>query len=443
MADIKVLFDNKKVVKSADDLKLIRTLTDAISNNGLYTDDYKSEDKATVRQLGFKDIMTTKEFYQLMPEVVENILMDTIPYEPLISNLLFQEVPVPRATTYTFSQMGPFEAAEIAEGQEYPEQKWDRYETGFRLEVPIKKYGMRIKVTDEVIENDLFGIWGLWLRKAKEALVQRREVTCHDAIQGLGEVVFDNANPSASLYGSLRGRDITGAANGTMTMEDILDQHARLTELGFTPDIMFIHPYAWKMWAIDPEMRESMLYGGMMSSQHLPQGNASNYWNQLNNPYLLRWNATGNPTLQNPYTDPQTGLIMKLGPNPWTQQLGMMGYEYTLKPGFLPSGIRIVVSPFVRLQKVGSVYVTDIIMADSSEVGVVLRHAMPKTEEWRDPNIDARNLKIMERYGVALLNQGKAINIAKNVVVDRNYVFKEHVVNVTSFAAIDQTVAKV
>lgn len=442
MANIKTLFEEKKLVRTADDMNTIKSVADAITNNGLFLESADS-DKASLRQLSFKDIITSREFYQLMPEITEKILLDTVPHQPLISNLLFQEIPVPRATTYTFSQMGAFEAAEIAEGQEYPEQKFDQFDKGYRMEIPIKKYGMRIKVTDEVIENDLFGIFALWLNKARNALIQRREVVCHDAIQGLGEVIFDNANPSASLLGAMGGRDITGASNGTMTLENILDQHARLQELGFNPDILFMHPHAWKMFSIDPELRETILAGATMSNQYLPQGQASNYWTQLNNPWLLRYNATGNPTMNNPYTDP-SGIMMKLGPNPFTQELGMMGNMYTIPPGFLPSGLRVVVSPFVRFQKASSgQYVTDMIMADSKEVGVILRHNQPKTEEWRDPAIDAQNLKIMERYGAGLLNQGKGVNIARNVVVDRNYVFKEHVVNVTNFAEVNTATSKV
>lgn len=445
MADIKKLFEDKKVVQTADEIKMISSLASAVTNDGLFVDE-ASGDKRVIRQLGFSDIITSKEFYQLMPEVVERILMDTVPYQPIISSLLFQEVPVPRATTYTFSQMGSFEAAEIAEGQEYPEQKFDQFERGYRVEVPIKKYGMRIKVTDEVIENDLFGIFNLWLNKAKQALIQRREIVCHDAIQGLGEVVFDNATPSASLYGSLTGRAFDGSQNGTITITDILDQYARLQELGFTPDTLFMHPFAWKMFATDPEMRNTILSGMMNEGSYLPQGQPSNIWTQLNNPLGLRYNATGNPGLTTPYTDPN-GIVMKLGPNPFTQELGLMGNTYNIPPGYLPAGLRVVVSPYVRLVKMTSgpaagKYVTDMIMADSREVGIILRHNQPKTEEWRDPNIDAQNLKIMERYGAALLNQGKAVNIIKNVVVDKSHVFKEHVVNVASYNAIDQTAAR-
>ena len=190
----------KKIVRTKEELEIRDMLTSTLLNKGLFSDDgVTGEAEAGVRQMSFKDIINTKEFYQLMPEVVENILIPELEYQPIISNLMFQEVPVPRPTTYVFAQLGSLEAGEVAEGGEYPESQLSDGRGGFRLEIPVKKYGLRVAVTDEVIDNDLFGVFTMWLRKAGTALIQRREVVCHDAIQGLGRVVFDNKTPANAI----------------------------------------------------------------------------------------------------------------------------------------------------------------------------------------------------------------------------------------------------
>ncbi len=57
---------------------------------------------------------------------------------------------------------------------------------------------------------------------------------------------MDNRNPGTVAdpleYGVLSGRDITGAFNGSMTLNDIFDLYAWLSMRGFTPDTLILHP---------------------------------------------------------------------------------------------------------------------------------------------------------------------------------------------------------
>ena len=45
-------------------------------------------------------------------------------------------------------------------------------------------------------------------------------------------------------------------------------------------------------------------------------------------------------------------------------------------------------------------------------------------DEWNDPERDIRAMKIKERWGMALLAQGKGVSVAKNVVIEDNYSFE-------------------
>ena len=62
----------------------------------------------------------------------------------------------------------------------------------------------------------------------------------------MGITVMDNASPTAvadpTEYGSLTGRDITGAFNGSMTLNDLFDLYAWLVMRGFTPNTLILHP---------------------------------------------------------------------------------------------------------------------------------------------------------------------------------------------------------
>lgn len=445
-----LISNNKKsIVYDSRQLSDIRRLSSAFKNNGLMSI-VKTDSDGTVSpaigRFNFKDVISTKELYSLMPEVVTNILLDTIEPSAVISNNLFTEVPVPPSTTFNFAQVGPFFAGEVSELGEYPEVQWDTHESGMRFRVSIRKYGMLIKVSDEVIRDNLIGIYALFLRKAGQALIRKREAVCQALIQKTGEVVFDNANPTNSVYGSLAGRAIDGSRNGTPTAYDILQAFSRLVERGFTPDVILIHPFAWSLFAYDPELKEMF---DATSWNSFP-GNKSQVWNQLNNPYMLNYSMTGNPTLQNGYNQTSgsqnpgeltaaQSLAMKLGPNPYAQTSSVAGVDIQVNaPSYLSGNgkIKVLISPYVRLQKLGSSWTTDIIFADSKETGVILRGSNPTSEEWSSPEIDAKNLKIKEEYGIGLINMGKAVNIMKNVVVDRNYIFNN--VNQATLAPINR-----
>ena len=58
--------------------------------------------------------------------------------------------------------------------------------------------------------------------------------------------VFDNASPTTTAdpneYGTTTGRDITGAFNGSMTLNDIFDMYAFMAMRGFIPDTLIMHP---------------------------------------------------------------------------------------------------------------------------------------------------------------------------------------------------------
>ena len=89
-------------------------------------------------------------------------------------------------------------------------------------------------------------------------------------------------------------------------------------------------------------------------------------------------------------------------------------------PGYMNIPFRIIVSPFVPYDPRRKL--TDIYMFDSAELGVLIVDEEVTTEEFDDPRVDIRKIKLRERYGIGILNEGKAIATLKNVHVVPNEV---------------------
>lgn len=85
----------------------------------------------------------------------------------------------------------------------------------------------------------------------------------------------------------------------------------------------------------------------------------------------------------------------------------------------LPVPLTINFSPFVYFDKINKRF--DMYVIDRSEVGVIVQKEGLTTDNWTDPERDIRLLKAKERYGVGVLNNGKAIAVARNIAVAPSY----------------------
>ncbi|MBC7345757.1 MAG: hypothetical protein H5U03_10125, partial [Clostridia bacterium] len=64
-------------------------------------------------------------------------------------------------------------------------------------------------------------------------------------------------------------------------------------------------------------------------------------------------------------------------------------------------------------------------VVDRNEVGILLVKEDLSTEEWTDPERDIRAIKVKERYGLGVLNEGKAIAVARNIAFKLSYPIPE------------------
>ena len=59
-------------------------------------------------------------------------------------------------------------------------------------------------------------------------------------------------------------------------------------------------------------------------------------------------------------------------------------------------------------------------MLDSRQAGALIVGEELSMDEWVDKSVDITKIKLRERYGLAVYNQGQGIAIAKNVSIEPN-----------------------
>jgi hypothetical protein len=60
-------------------------------------------------------------------------------------------------------------------------------------------------------------------------------------------------------------------------------------------------------------------------------------------------------------------------------------------------------------------------IVDRNNIGVLLVKEDISTEQFDDPTRDIKTLKIKERYGIGILNEGRAIMVARNIAYARSF----------------------
>lgn len=369
-------------------------------NNGKYGPG--KEEKITLT-----DALSTPNAPMLMPKVMTNIVREAL--EPLtIATSLLQRINYSYGgNIITFPAVGALVAAEIPEGGEYPERSLNM--GGATVTATIGKHGIAIKITEEMIRYSQFDVIGMHLRAAGRALARHKETLCFNYIRTMGTVVFDNLEPHKSILGVTTGRDLVGTANGSVTMDDIFDAFAQVLTAGYTPNTLLMHPLTWTMFIKDAQLRAFVQAngGGTMFASWSGNAAVQNYAGQGHNMSL----APGQQLLPG---QTSRGVEAPHG----LQPSSLLQYPQTMTtapvlPSYLNVPFRIIVSPYVPFDPRRKL--TDIYMFDSNELGVLVVDEELFTEEFDDPKVDIKKIKMRERYAIGILNEGQAIAVLRNV----------------------------
>jgi hypothetical protein len=107
--------------------------------------------------------------------------------------------------------------------------------------------------------------------------------------------------------------------------------------------------------------------------------------------------------------------------------------KYALGPesvqGRIPFAFNVNLSAQAPLDKMAKTF--DIIAVDANNVGVKLVQEGIQTTEWVDPSRDIKNIKMIEKYGYGIFNEGRAISLARNISMERSFPLPERVMNLT------------
>jgi hypothetical protein len=389
------------------------------------------------KEVNFKDLVTDKDLARFIPEAVTHVMLEEIEPAAVIVSNLFTPATIQQGGSLLISDTGPLTAGPIGEDGEYPAQGFGLTTTGHRISLTTQKYGLMIALQEEVLRNNNLALLSLWLRKASNALIRNREWMAMNALLNDGIVMFDNAAPTGNGMWDIRnlsGRNIAGAQNGTFTVNDLMELYAFTIMEGFTMDTILMNPLAWMTFMTDTEMREIVMANNQVVSFRPPNGSRNKGWTELNNPLGLHWTGgMGNASLD--------ASLGKLGLDPYSRNNAMLGATFNIAPRNFPTPLKIVLSPYVPLRRIGSgataKYTTDIIFAEQGEAGLFITKDEPMTDRFSDTWHEVVKVKVREEIGVGVLNQGKAVRIVKNAVIDRNYHFDN--INQQTLAVLDRT----
>lgn len=400
--------------KKEDRVKYLNVY-DAFTSRGRMMD----ESSGDIETFSLRDLVTREDLMRFMPQTVETVVREAIEPNLFIVQNLFQQITIEQGSRIQIGALGAMEAGRVGQAGEYPQRMLD-LDGGDMVAITTDKYGLKISLTEEVVQQNQFDVVNVWLRAAGKAMARCKERIAAKLINEMGYKIFDNASPATSYAGSTTGRDITGTANGSMTATDVFELYAYLLNRGFSPDTLLMHPLAWKTFATDTEMREVVLAASTVAQ--VKGGQMAPNWGTSHMGYGLRTTGTG--------TEKTSGNNVK-GSNPWVQTLNPLGATWQVSPSYLPSPIQVIVTHYVPftygaqgIERMDTGCATNVIMVDSDNCGVIGQSEPVRTDRWTDPERDILNIKMREAYGMAVLEQGKAIAKASNVAIARNYNFE-------------------
>lgn len=340
-------------------------------------------------RVSIQEAITTTDTVRLIPKIIEGQMREAAEPEYLGTNFM-QRVTVDtgNSVTYVIPVAGEIHAHEVGEGTRYNEDnvEFNTVENG-QLEVRVKKVGCRVSITEEAISDSSWDILGINTRKMGRAMARYKEEMIFQNFSTHGHVVFDNNLRDQNEAFGTTGRGIDGAFNDTMSVEDFLDLVLVLMSNGFNPTDVIMHPLTWVVFARNTMLGNGLTYGAL-NGQYVHPNNM----------------VQGTPA------------AFGLANNGAAQPLIVKPEQVQNR---LPMPLAINLTPYVHFDKIAKRF--DMYCIDRAEVGVLVEKEGLTTENWTNPELDIRNLKAKERYGVGILNNGKAITVCQNLAVAATY----------------------
>lgn len=309
------------------------------------------------------EALTTQDASILIPRVITGMMREAA--EPMyIGSDLLEKVRLTDGRSIEFPSIGAMRAHDIGESQSYLEETVD-FQLHRTDEVKVGKSGMVVRVTDEMIADSQWDVIGILVRKAGEAMARLKEEKIFTQFSKHGHIVFDNDIRAKYAEAGTTGMDIEGNFNNTMSTEDMIDLFIALMANGYQPSDVLMHPLCWSVF-FKNDIMQSLTHAALGGSQ-----------------------------------------ITNLQINPDQVQ------------GRIPFSINLNFTPFAPFNFETKKF--DMYVVDRKNVGILLEKDPLTTEQFDDPMRDIQTIKVKERYGIGVLNQGKAVAAARNLAFEKSY----------------------
>lgn len=324
------------------------------------------------------DFLATPQAKVLIPRVVVGTMKKAA--DPLyLASSFYKKIRLKNGQAVMFPSIGVMRAHDVAEGQEIPQETldWQLHKGSL---ISVGKSGIRVQFTEELIKDCEFDIIGMMLSEAGRAMARHKEQKAYIEWLMHGWTVFDNnlrkKDPVKFAQAGTTGVDFNNNMNDTLSVDDLLDLIIAVYNNEYTPTDLIMHPLAWTTFA------KNGLTGALTA------------------PY----------DRESKREKPNAGF--KLGPESIQ--------------GRIPFAFNVNLSPFAPLDKDAKTF--DMFCVDRNNVGVQLVKDDLKTDEFRDPSRDIRNIKTIERYGYGTFNEGRAICSAKGISLAKSYPVPERTI---------------
>lgn len=318
--------------------------------------------KKVAERLTVSEALTTADANILLPKVISTVVTEAAEPMTLVSEF-FQKVSLTEGRSMEFIHFGAIRAEEVQEGQEYPNQLLNLTKQGIgTVDVKVKKYGLKVPITDEMISDSQWDVIGLHLRAAGRAMARKKEELCFEEFNRHGHVVYDADLFQPGQDGYPTGRGFDGNYNGTLTADDLVDMAVSIMSAGFTPTDIIMHPLCWSLFH-----KNAML---------------------------------------------ESASLAAFGQGTGGQDPKAFGTSNAL-------GLNVIFSPYVPFDQADKKFSFYVI--DRNNIGVLLVKDEISTEQFDDPTRDIQTLKVKERYGVGILNGGLGLAVARNIKFAKTY----------------------
>lgn len=333
---------------------------------------------STIESVEFsvKEFIGSRDAVWMFPRVVQKTLIEAAEPVYTVTPLLNQVRINTGVRTVDYMAIGAMQAFEVPEGMEYPTEDL-AWSTGSKT-AKVTKKGLRIPITDEMLEDSQFDLIAMYMRAAGRAMARYKEqLAVARFLAAAGEnVLIDNATATWAngLYSTGRGAD--GALNGTLDSQDLLKVVGAMSANGVNATDILIHPMAFAMWANDPIIKSAWY------TQGLGIGAAQ----------------------------------LKLADGKISQAAGYQSFLQRTAP----MGLNIITSPYIPYD--AATGRTDVVLIDRNDVGAITVREDMSSEQFDDPTRDIISMKVKERYDVTIFpSTGYNVVSLKNLHVARNY----------------------